>query len=82
MSLELLQSTTRITAIPEIVNYGQNGLLVEPGNAESMYQGLKLLAAEDWELLGKLYHNAQCMDVDRFDAHNTVNKIKQLLCNA
>lgn len=73
---------TRITAIPELVRHNYNGYLVEAGDEESMYQGLKALAANNWELLMEITHHAAYQDTSHFAMQTTVPRIKELLLSA
>jgi glycosyltransferase involved in cell wall biosynthesis len=70
--------STRITAIPEIIKDGVNGILVEPGDEESIYRALKTLSADKWKGLMKMSYAALQHDISHFDMNYTVPKIKNL----
>ena len=69
---------TRITAIPEIIKNGVNGVLVEPGDEESIYRALKTLSADNWKRLMEMSYTSLQHDISHFDMNYTVSKIKNL----
>ena len=71
---------TRITAIPEIIKNGVNGVLVEPGDEESIYRALKALSADNWKRLMEMSYASLQHDISHFDMNYTVPKIKNLFC--
>lgn len=73
---------TRITAVPEIVEHEVNGILVEAGDEESMFQGLQSLAAHNWKKLFELAHRAFNKDNYHFYAQNTIPMIRDLMISA
>jgi glycosyltransferase involved in cell wall biosynthesis len=58
--------SVRTTAVPEIVDDGNNGILVEPLNAEALAQAV-LTLAEDGELRQRMGHNGRERAVQIFD---------------
>jgi colanic acid/amylovoran biosynthesis glycosyltransferase len=71
---------TRITAIPEIIKNGVNGVLVEPGDEENIYRALKTLSANNWKRLMEMSYTSLQHDISHFDMNYTVPKIKNLFC--
>jgi glycosyltransferase involved in cell wall biosynthesis len=73
---------TRITAIPEIVTDGVNGLLIKPGSTAQMAQAVTSLVEADFALLTRLSAEARIRDVTRYDYRNTIQKMIKLLSHA
>jgi colanic acid/amylovoran biosynthesis glycosyltransferase len=69
---------TRITAIPEIIENGINGILVEPGDEEGIYRALKTLSADNWKRLMELSYTSLQHNISHFDMNYTVPKINKL----
>lgn len=69
---------SRLTGIPEIVDHGENGLLVEPGNAAQLAGALELLLA-DPGLRTRLGEAARVKAERCFDLRRNVAELHRLL---
>ena len=75
MAMKLPVISTNITAIPEIVDNGINGLLVPPRNERAIYKAIKKIA-EDKKLAKILGENARKKVEERFDIKKNIHKYK------
>ena len=64
---------SRLGGIPEIIEHGTNGILVEPGNVEELTQAIKLLVDEP-ALRGRLAATASRTVDERFTAAASARK--------
>ncbi|MFO7682868.1 MAG: glycosyltransferase family 4 protein [Chloroflexota bacterium] len=70
--------STSVAAIPEIVREAHSGLLVPPGDAESLENALYQLATQP-EMRRQLGENAQKLVVSRYDAAQNAGELLTLL---
>jgi glycosyltransferase involved in cell wall biosynthesis len=70
--------TTPVTGIPEVVRDRHNGLLVRPGDAQSLAEAIESLI-RDTHLYEKLRSNARPSVASRFDRRRTVEALYGLL---
>jgi glycosyltransferase involved in cell wall biosynthesis len=75
---------SRTGGIPEIIEHGYNGLLVNPGNSQELSDAIKELAKDDTKRR-RMGINAKNRLVEKFSAENIVNQVyfvyKSLLTN-
>jgi glycosyltransferase involved in cell wall biosynthesis len=78
MATELPVVTTRITGVPELVDDGQNGVLVRPGRADALADALAGLAKDPDRRrhLGAAGRRTVCQE---FETTTTTNQLAQLL---
>jgi len=69
---------SRVTGIPEIVDDGVNGLLVEPGDAEGLSRALDLLLA-DAGLRRRFGEAGRAKAQRRFDIETNARELYRLL---
>jgi glycosyltransferase involved in cell wall biosynthesis len=69
---------TRITAVPDIVEEGVNGLLVPPDDVEALREALLSLCAGEGSLLHSLQAGAAALDLARFDQTTTTTRLREL----
>ena len=69
---------TRIGGSPEIINNGENGLLIEPNNIGELAEAI-MKCMKDRELLKGIGLNGRKTVVDRFNLNNTINLIEDYL---
>jgi glycosyltransferase involved in cell wall biosynthesis len=72
--------STRVGAIPEIVNKGHTGLLVAPKNAKELAEAIKWLILNENERRS-MGLNARRWVKDNFLLENTINQIERLYIN-
>jgi glycosyltransferase involved in cell wall biosynthesis len=72
--------TTSIGAHPEAVVHGRNGLIVEPGDVESLADALECLV-EDPALCRRVGEQGRALAEERFDAHRNALRVVELMQN-
>ncbi|HLL55329.1 MAG TPA: glycosyltransferase family 4 protein [Myxococcaceae bacterium] len=72
MATERAVVASRIGGIPELVQHGESGLLVEPGNAAELAEALDSLVAHPHERL-RLARNARQRVIERFELRGCVD---------
>jgi hypothetical protein len=72
MATERAVVASRIGGIPELVQHGESGLLVEPGNAAELAEALDSLVAHPRERL-RLARNARQRVIERFELRGCVD---------
>ncbi len=77
MSKELTVIATRITGVPELVEHGEDGLLVAPGNVAELAEAMVILR-NNKELRTRLGNNARRKILRAFNAEVNIKKIKKL----
>lgn len=80
-SQELAILSTRFSAIPEFVENGRHGLLVAPGDAQALAEGIARLAANPGERAA-MGRAARARLVARFGAEEGIARISGLLSEA
>lgn len=70
--------STRVTGIPEVVRHGENGLLVESGDARALAGAIESLM-RDRALYDRLRANARASVLGRFDLRETSARLHALL---
>jgi glycosyltransferase involved in cell wall biosynthesis len=82
MSFGRVPVGTTAGGIPEVVDHGITGILVEPGSTEALSRGIELLLAEE-DAIPRLATSARKAAEDRFDrclmARRTVNYYAEIL---
>lgn len=78
MSMELPVVATNITGIPELIDDGINGLLVEKANSEDLANKIELLY-NDPDLREKLAKNARRKVCEKFNLRKNVEKFEKIL---
>ena len=78
MAASLPIVTTRVAAIPEAVNDGESGFVVEPGDPEGLRDRLERLAKSP-ELRARMGQRARQVGEARFDMDKNANQIADLL---
>jgi glycosyltransferase involved in cell wall biosynthesis len=69
---------SRVTGIPEIVDDGENGLLVEPGDADELSRALERLL-DDHELRRRFAEAGRTKAHERFDIDTNARELYRLL---
>ena len=77
MSKGLPVIATRITGVPELVEHGEDGLLVAPGNVAELAEAMVMLL-NNKELRTRLGNNARRTILRAFNAEVNIEKIKKL----
>lgn len=80
MAMELPVVATRITGIPELVDDGLNGFLVEPRDAEALSDRMKLLL-DNPDLRQRLGKAGRSKIVREFDIDSEARRLEQLWLN-
>ena len=70
--------TTRVGGIPEIVDHGRSGFLVDPGDEQGLVLALRNLAGSV-DLRARMGEEGRRIVEDRFDAARTTAKLLDLL---
>jgi glycosyltransferase involved in cell wall biosynthesis len=69
--------STRISGIPEMIDDGMQGLLVEPRNARALADALRRVLT-DSELHARLAHAGRQRICERFDSRRTTLVLREL----
>ncbi len=72
--------STKLSGIPEIIEDGQSGLLVDPGDAQGLAQAIEKTLV-DQQLALSLSTGGQQRVQERFNVTTNVCKLRSLLCN-
>jgi len=70
--------STRLSGIPEIIEHGESGLLVEPGNDRDLADAIRRVLVEK-ELAQKLSVQGRRRALERFDGRRNVAAMRELL---
>jgi glycosyltransferase involved in cell wall biosynthesis len=70
--------TTRVGGIPEIVDHGRSGFLIDPGDEQGLVQALRSLVVSS-DLRARMGDAGRRIVEDRFDAARTTAKLLDLL---
>lgn len=73
--------STRLSGIPEIINDGVSGLLVEPGHPQELADAIRRIL-EDQTFADRLCAGGQARARERFDVRECVARIREWLCDA
>ena len=77
MALGLPSVATRITGVPEMVEHGVNGLLVDPYDPKTLEVALRRIL--DDPKLGERYVAAGLERTGRFDRETTFSRVEAIL---
>lgn len=77
MAMKLPVVSTNITAIPEIVENGKDGILVEPGDEYKIAEAIMMLI-NDKQLRNRLAENARKKMSERFNIDKNIGQYKKL----
>ena len=80
MAMGLPVITTNIYGIPELVENGKEGLLVEPGNAKALAEAIESLAA-DRELMREMGISGRAKIEREFNIQRNVAQLYSLFFN-
>ncbi len=72
---------TRVGGIPDVVQHGDNGLLVEAGDVDGLRAGIERLLREP-QLAARLAARARTTVIERFDITRTAGAYNRLHCDA
>ena len=72
---------TAVGGIPDVIEHGHTGLLVEPGNGKELADQLRVLVG-DRELQSRLGQRARELVVQRYDVHVTARRYDDLYDDA
>ena len=72
---------TRVGGIPDVVQHGDNGLLVESGDVDGLRGGIERLL-RDPQLAARLAARARATVIERFDITRTAGAYNRLHCRA
>jgi glycosyltransferase involved in cell wall biosynthesis len=73
--------STKLSGIPELVESGVSGILVEPGDASALSESLEKLAREP-ELRARLGEAGRMKVLRDFDLSRNVDRLAELLAGA
>jgi glycosyltransferase involved in cell wall biosynthesis len=77
MSMGIPTIATAIAAIPELIQDGENGLLVEPNNIEQLAQAMKRLIDKK-EFAQQIAQNGRNTVLDKFDHNDSLDQLIEL----
>jgi len=69
---------TNVTAIPEIIQHGQNGLLIQPKSSEEIVSMVSKIKEHNAEKIKNIIERARNDVIERFDIQKQVKKIEKL----
>ena len=75
MSLGIPNISTKIASIPEVIEDGVQGILIEPGNVEQLKQALRQICSSR-ETRIRMSEESFCLIRDRFSADACVRKLE------
>ena len=80
MAYKNVTITTNVGGIPKMITNMQNGVLINPGDTESLYKYLDKLL-QDKELRIKLSENARKTTEEKFNIKNNIKKLIEVYKN-
>jgi glycosyltransferase involved in cell wall biosynthesis len=81
LAMEIAVVSTNVSGIPEVIEHGVNGLLVEPGDANALAGAIRLVLEEP-ELRKRLGAAGRRTIVDRFCNETNLGTVRDLLLAA
>lgn len=78
MSVGLVVISTSVGGIPEIIENGENGVLVEPGDLNALKEAILSISSQNYKMYSE---NAYRTFEERFDADNVNNRIVSCIEN-
>lgn len=77
MAYENIPISTIVGGIPKVIVDNENGMLIEPGDKEKLYEDIKQIF-ENYELRKKISHNARKTIEEKFDINKNIRKLIEL----
>lgn len=80
MAMGIPNISTRIASIPEVLNDGENGYMITPGDIDALTEKLKQLILDE-ELRIKFSNNSYNLIQDQFSIDHNISQLKQIYYN-
>lgn len=80
MAYKNIVISTKVGGIPKVIQNKENGIIIEPGDKEKLYESINLLL-NNTELRKKISNNARITVKEKFNIENNIKKLIEVYKN-